>query len=87
VEREPAFEAPSIRVWSEDINMDQEGNQGSLMQRLVSVEQQFALLKNEGKHLEALHYMEMSVFIRKQIYGDDRYGLHIARCFSIYSVA
>lgn len=55
---------------------DDGGEMGShmqtLMSRLVEVEQHFARLKNEGQHLEALHYMELSVFLRKQIYGADR---------------
>jgi hypothetical protein len=69
----PVETESAIRVWGEDMEMPQDSTQASLMQRLVSVEQQFASLKNEGKHLEALHFMEMSVFLRKQIYGDERY--------------
>ncbi len=71
---------PAIRVWGDDMDMPHDTTHGSLMQRLVSVEQQFASLKNEGKHLEALHFMEMSVFLRKQIYGDERYVNAGSRC-------
>ena len=39
------------------------------MDKLLDCERTFAALKREGRHLDALPYMEMSVFLRKQIYG------------------
>ena len=39
------------------------------MDRLLDCERTFAALKREGRHLDALPYMETSVFLRKQIYG------------------
>ncbi|EKX41349.1 hypothetical protein GUITHDRAFT_158222 [Guillardia theta CCMP2712] len=44
---------------------------GSSMEELLSCERTFAQLKREGRHLDALPYMEMSVVLRKKIYGDD----------------
>jgi hypothetical protein len=38
---------------------------------ILQVEQHFAQLKSQGQHLEALHFMELSVFLRKQLYGAD----------------
>jgi len=46
-----------------------EGDGGGTMDKLLDCERSFARLKREGKHLDALPYMEMSVFLRKQIYG------------------
>jgi tetratricopeptide (TPR) repeat protein len=39
------------------------------MDKLLECERTFATLKREGRHLDALPHMEMSVFLRKQIYG------------------
>lgn len=42
---------------------------GGAMDKLLDCERAFAALKREGRHLDALPYMETSVFLRKQIYG------------------
>ncbi|KAJ1494312.1 hypothetical protein T484DRAFT_1877941 [Baffinella frigidus] len=55
-------------------SMEEDGGGGAgelEMQRLMECERRFAALKREGKHLLALEQMEMSVFLRKQIYGEE----------------
>lgn len=50
--------------------MGGEDNPGEgAMDKLLECERTFAALKREGRHLDALPHMEMSVFLRKQIYG------------------
>ena len=46
-----------------------EESESGAMDKLLDCERTFATLKREGRHLDALPYMEMSVFLRKQIYG------------------
>ena len=46
-----------------------DGEGDGAMDKLLDCERTFATLKREGRHLDALPYMEMSVFLRKQIYG------------------